>query len=215
MWILARAGLRYFRLPGALRRPDRRRGRPAPRAGSCGAHTLTQPGPFLTEFGLTSAYGRRHLRVGREPAARLFGIGEFAVDGDLEHTTSRLVQRHLRAWRCPLNQTSRRTGARFVASHATIFDLDLHELSPDLMKAPYMGELDASINPTWANVIRRASQSRVRSPQRVTSGRGPTSSTQPRNRAVRDVVGAGNIAHRLAGFPQSGAASSLRVVSAA
>jgi hypothetical protein len=59
------------------------------------------------------------------------------------------VQRHLRAWRCPLNQTSRRTGARFVASHATIFDLDLHELSPDLTKAPYMGEHDASINPTW------------------------------------------------------------------
>jgi hypothetical protein len=113
--------------------------------------TTTELGPFPTEFVLTSAYSRRHLRVGREPAARLFGIGEFAVNGDLEHTASRLVQRHLRAWRCPLNQASRRTGARFVASHATIFDLDLHELSPDLMKAPYMGELGASINPTWAN----------------------------------------------------------------
>jgi hypothetical protein len=164
---------------------------------------ITELGPFLTEFVLTSAYGRRHLCVGREPAARLFGIGEFAVDGDLEHTTSRLVQRHLRAWRCPLNQTSRRTGARFVASHATIFDLDLHEPSPDLTKAPNMGEHDASINPTWANVIRRASQSRVRSPPTTARnvGRGPTSSTQPRNRAVGDIIGAGNIAHRLAGIP--------------
>jgi hypothetical protein len=75
-----------------------------------------------------SAEGCEHLRVRWEPACRLLGVGEPVIHGDLEHTTAGPSQLYLRA-RCRLlNQTCRRTGARFIASHSAIFDLDLHNL---------------------------------------------------------------------------------------
>ena len=74
-----------------------------------------------------SAEGRYHLLVCRELAGRLLGVGETAIDGNLEYSTTRPAQPHLCAWHRPFDQTCRRTGARFVASHAAIFDLDLHQ----------------------------------------------------------------------------------------
>jgi hypothetical protein len=75
-----------------------------------------------------SAEGREHLLVGREAAGRLLGVREPAIHGNLEHTTAGPVQLHLRAGCRLLNQTCRRTGARFIASHSAIFDLNLHKL---------------------------------------------------------------------------------------
>jgi hypothetical protein len=75
-----------------------------------------------------SAKGREHLLVRREPAGRLLGIREPAVHGNLEHTTAGPMQLHLRAGCRLLNQTCRRTGARFIASHSAVFDLNLHRL---------------------------------------------------------------------------------------
>ena len=75
-----------------------------------------------------SAEGREHLRVRWEPAGRLLGVREPAIHGNLEHTTAGPVQLHLRAGCRLLNQTCRRTGARFIASHSAIFNLNLHDL---------------------------------------------------------------------------------------
>ena len=63
-----------------------------------------------------------------EPAGRLLGVDEPAIHGNLEHTTAGPVQLHLRAGCLLLDQTCRRTGARFIASHSAIFDLNLHNL---------------------------------------------------------------------------------------
>ena len=75
-----------------------------------------------------SAEGREHLLVCREPAGRLLGVREPAIHGNLEHPTAGPAQLHLRAGCRLLNQPCRRTGARFIASHSTIFDLNLHKL---------------------------------------------------------------------------------------
>jgi hypothetical protein len=84
-----------------------------------------------------SAEGREHLLVRWEPAGRLLGVGEPTVNGNLEHTAAGLVQLYLRAGCLLLNQTCRRTGARFIASHSAIFDLNSHDLlsrlSPHLL----------------------------------------------------------------------------------
>jgi hypothetical protein len=82
-----------------------------------------------------SAEGCEHLRVRWEPACRLLRVGEPVIHGDLEDTTAGPSQLYLRA-RCRLlNQTCRRTGARFIASHSAIFDLDLHNLLPGCRRA--------------------------------------------------------------------------------
>jgi hypothetical protein len=79
-------------------------------------------------FAHKSAEGREHLCVRREPAARLLGIREPAIHRNLEHAAAGPLQLHLRAGCGLLNQTCRHTGARFIASHSAIFDLNLHEL---------------------------------------------------------------------------------------
>jgi hypothetical protein len=77
-----------------------------------------------------SPEGREHLRVRREPAGHLLGVREPAIHRNLEHAATGPVQFHLRA-RCGLlNQSCRHTGARFIASHSAIFDLNLHKLPP-------------------------------------------------------------------------------------
>ena len=99
---------------------------------------LLPPDCHAPESARKSAEGREHLRVRWEPAGRLLGVGEPAIHGNLEHTTAGPVQLHLRAGCRLLNQTCRRTGARFIASHSAIFDLNLHNLlsrlSPRLSK---------------------------------------------------------------------------------
>ena len=75
-----------------------------------------------------STEDREYFLFRREPTGRLLGVRQAALDGDLEHTATRSAQLDLRSGHCPLNQTCRRTGARFIASHAAVFDLDLHSL---------------------------------------------------------------------------------------
>jgi hypothetical protein len=73
-----------------------------------------------------SVHGRKDLIVSREAAGRLFRIGQPAIHGDLEYPSTRLAQVNLRRRPGLLDQICRRTGARFIASHAAVFDLDLH-----------------------------------------------------------------------------------------
>jgi hypothetical protein len=68
----------------------------------------------------------KDLVVGREAAGRLFRIGSPAIHGDLEYPATGLAQINLRRGLGLLDQICRRTGARFIASHAAEFDLDLH-----------------------------------------------------------------------------------------
>jgi hypothetical protein len=78
----------------------------------------------------------RHARVAsdrrgsdtlcRELAGRLLRIGEPAVHRDLEDTAAGPAQIDLRGGLGLQDRVPRRTGARFVASHSAVFDLDLH-----------------------------------------------------------------------------------------
>jgi hypothetical protein len=94
------------------------------------------------ETACKSAQSREHLGVRWEPAGRLLGICEPAIHGNLEDTTAGLVQLYLRAGCLLRNQTCRRTGARFIASHSAIFDLDLHNLLSRL--SPRISETTAT-----------------------------------------------------------------------
>ena len=67
-----------------------------------------------------------YLLVCREPAGRLLRVGQPAVHSDLKDTAPRSAQRNLRVRPGIAKRFCRRTGARFVASHAAIFDFDLH-----------------------------------------------------------------------------------------
>jgi hypothetical protein len=73
-----------------------------------------------------SAEGLEHFLVCRELAGRLLRIGEPAVHRDLEDTAAGPAQIDLRGGLGLQDRVPRRTGARFIASHSAVFDLDLH-----------------------------------------------------------------------------------------
>src|SRR5689334_15877778 len=76
----------------------------------------------------SSSSERAHYFIfGRKAATCLLRISQLAVDGDFKHPATGLVQGHLRLWLRLSDQICRLTGARFVSSHAAVFDLDLHE----------------------------------------------------------------------------------------
>jgi hypothetical protein len=64
--------------------------------------------------------------VRRKPACRLLGIGEPAIDRDVEHAAAGFPQGDL-GLGCFFEQTvPRGTRAWLVTSHSAVFDLDLH-----------------------------------------------------------------------------------------
>jgi hypothetical protein len=73
-----------------------------------------------------SAQGRNHLLLRREPPDRFLGESEPALDGDLENAAAALAQRHLGGRVRFQDQGPRRDRPRLIASHAAIFDLNLH-----------------------------------------------------------------------------------------
>lgn len=70
------------------------------------------------------------LCVGREAVLLVLGIGDFAVDANVEDATFAADQSDLQSRFGLLYDPSRRTGARFIVSLAAIFDFDVHDLSP-------------------------------------------------------------------------------------
>jgi hypothetical protein len=72
------------------------------------------------------AQTRHHLLVCREPPGRLLGIGEPAIDRDLENPATASPQYNPGGRIGLQNQLPRRSRTRLIASHAAIFDLDLH-----------------------------------------------------------------------------------------
>ncbi len=74
----------------------------------------------------TLAEGAQRFLVRRETASRLLREAELAVHRDLKHSTTGLVQRHLRVRMGVENQVPHPTGAWLIASLSAIFDLDLH-----------------------------------------------------------------------------------------
>lgn len=70
--------------------------------------------------------GGEHLAVVRERPGAPLGVAQRAVNGDLEHPAAGFLQRDLGVRMARGNQGAGRTGARLVASHAAVFDLDLH-----------------------------------------------------------------------------------------
>lgn len=75
-----------------------------------------------------SGEGAEYFLVCREPAGCLLRVGEPAVHRDLEDATAGPAQVNLRGGLVLQDRVPRRTGARFVASHSAVFDLDLHEV---------------------------------------------------------------------------------------
>jgi len=70
--------------------------------------------------------GTQQFFVCRKLTGRLLGISEPAVHRDLEDAAARPSQAHLRGGLGLKNRIPRRTGAWFIASHAAVFDFDLH-----------------------------------------------------------------------------------------
>jgi hypothetical protein len=68
----------------------------------------------------------RYFLIRRKTAGCLFGKGKTAVNGDLEDSATAFAQSDLGGWICLQNQIPRCDGTRLIASHAAIFDLDLH-----------------------------------------------------------------------------------------
>jgi len=90
--------------------------------------TVTRQAPRLVSRD-DSAERAQHLLVRGECTGRLLGISEPAVHRDLEDPAAALAQTDLRRRKLLQDQVPRRTGARFIASHATVFDFDLHAVA--------------------------------------------------------------------------------------
>jgi TPR repeat protein len=73
------------------------------------------------------AEGAEHFLVCRETAGCLLGESQPAVHRDLEDAAAGPAQIDLRRGLCLQDRVPRRTGARFIASLAAVFDLDLHD----------------------------------------------------------------------------------------
>jgi hypothetical protein len=84
----------------------------------------------------TSGDGISHFRLGGEPAGLLLGEAQLAVHRDLEHPAAGFFQVNpgIRDFRN--DDVPRRFGARFVASHAAVFDLDVHVWNPSSSAPP-------------------------------------------------------------------------------
>ena len=72
----------------------------------------------------------KHLVPRRETAGRLLREAQPPIHRDLEHAAPALAQPHIGSRRLRQDQVPRLTGARLVASHAAVFDLDLHGWVP-------------------------------------------------------------------------------------
>jgi len=82
-----------------------------------------------------SGNGGEHFGVFRETPGCFLGIGQSAVHGYLKHPAITAAQGYLGIRVSLDEQIARRTGAWLVASHAAVFDFDLH--GGDLPIAPY------------------------------------------------------------------------------
>jgi hypothetical protein len=68
------------------------------------------------------------LGLGGEATKHLLGTRNAVVDPDLKDATAGTPQSHLRIWSGPLDDASRLTGARFIASLPAVVDFDAHWL---------------------------------------------------------------------------------------
>jgi hypothetical protein len=75
--------------------------------------------------------GFSHLRIRRKRAGLAFGVFQRAVHCDLEHAAAGFAQRDLGLRVARGDESAGRTGARLIASHAAVFDFDLHVFTPD------------------------------------------------------------------------------------
>ena len=96
-----------------------------------GLTTVTRQVPLAclrlrAERGGTSGEDGSHLGVCWKPAGRFLREAEPTVHGDLEDAAAALAESDRSPRRLRQNHVPRRTGARLVASHAAIFDFDLH-----------------------------------------------------------------------------------------
>jgi hypothetical protein len=66
--------------------------------------------------------------LGWETTKFLLGTRNAVVDPDLKDATTGTPQSHLRIWSGLLDDASRLTGARFIASLPAVVDFDLHWL---------------------------------------------------------------------------------------
>lgn|SRR5712691_5162557 len=84
-----------------------------------------------------SAKAADDLRIGREATLCFLREREPAVHLDFEHATAGSAQARLRRGSLLEDQVPRRTGARFIASHAAIFDFDFHKNLANFQKREY------------------------------------------------------------------------------
>jgi hypothetical protein len=74
--------------------------------------------------------GFNHLGIRRKHAGLALGVAQRPVHGDFEHAAAGFAQRDLGLRVAGGDQGAGRTGARLIASHAAVFDLDLHLFTP-------------------------------------------------------------------------------------
>jgi hypothetical protein len=70
-----------------------------------------------------------YLLICRKSSGRLLRVGDPTIDFDFKNTAARPAQIDLCRRLQSQDHVPRRTGARFVASLAAVFDLDFHELA--------------------------------------------------------------------------------------
>ncbi len=96
--------------------------------------TVTRQAPQHAA-GKSSSDDGNHLIVGREPAGCLLGVAQPTVHRDLEHPAAGFTQPHTGGWGGSQDQLLRLLRARLIASHAAIFDLDLHRCGSSRCRA--------------------------------------------------------------------------------
>jgi len=90
--------------------------------GRRGRHVATLPAMTV----VTELQRAKHLRVGREIASGLLGIGQLPIHRDFKHPATTARQAHRGVFHRLQDEIARRTGAWLIASHAAIFDFNPH-----------------------------------------------------------------------------------------
>ena len=71
-----------------------------------------------------------HLGIRRKRAGFAFGEFQLSIHGDFEHAAAGFAERDLGLRVARGDKGAGRTGSRLIASHAAVFDFDLHVFTP-------------------------------------------------------------------------------------
>ena len=90
------------------------------------ATAAVQPQAWDSPVGSGAGSGLRDLHRGGKASGSLLRVGKPAIHLDLENPAAALAQADRGRWILLQDLIPCRTGTRLIASHAAVFDLDLH-----------------------------------------------------------------------------------------